>query len=347
MLWNALGGLVDSPPSGSRSQGEGPNGPGNMSDRMVTAMRRWRLGALTLLLAFIVSPMSGGVAQASSLADLSMQGRLVSMELRQAKASKSQARSNLVAQKLAYRNGYHALQAASVAIWMGIPSESTIDAASVDGIKEGIATARNEVAFASQEVNRLRLQMTTLRAQIKAARTEARLERQRAKMAAYARQEVARASSTIACPVQQISAIYSDFGADRPGGPHRGIDIPAPMGTPVFAAWQTLVKETPTGGWMGKGVVLEDGSGNTWWYAHLSRIDVKPGQLVARGQQIGAVGSTGNSSGPHLHFEIHARGITPVDPYTLVSPACGVADPMTHAERVAYESDDDLSADQG
>lgn len=91
---------------------------------------------------------------------------------------------------------------------------------------------------------------------------------------------------------------------------------------------------------MGNGVILRDGANNLWWYAHMSRVDVQVGQRVARGQTIGAVGSSGNSTGPHLHFEIHPRGKRPIDPYSLVAPTCGIFDPLSHAERIAAESDE-------
>ena len=67
------------------------------------------------------------------------------------------------------------------------------------------------------------------------------------------------------------------------------------------------------GGGYGKLVVLRHGQGMTSWYAHLSRIAVRRGQCVAAGATLGRVGSTGNSTGPHLHFELRLRGAA-VDP---------------------------------
>ena len=66
-------------------------------------------------------------------------------------------------------------------------------------------------------------------------------------------------------------------------------------------------------GGYGKLVVLRHGQGMTSWYAHLSRIDVRRGQCVAAGATLGRVGSTGLSTGPHLHFELRLRGAA-VDP---------------------------------
>jgi murein DD-endopeptidase MepM/ murein hydrolase activator NlpD len=101
--------------------------------------------------------------------------------------------------------------------------------------------------------------------------------------------------------------------------PHEGIDVSAPMGAPVVApasgTVQLITHET------GYGLVLEINHGNGIWtkYAHLSRIDVRMGQQVTRGQLIANVGNSGLSTGPHLHYEIHVNGKV-VDPLTYVLP---------------------------
>ncbi len=91
--------------------------------------------------------------------------------------------------------------------------------------------------------------------------------------------------------------------------PHMGIDIAAPVGTPVVASDSGYVVYA---GWdktgYGKIVVINHGNGFTSVYAHLYSILVRKGQNVARGQRIGSVGATGNTTGPHLHFEIRQRG---------------------------------------
>lgn len=298
-----------------------------------------RLSSIALIVASLSMPSAR--ASSSAVEELMFQRQLALAELDQAKDARRSAWLTLHAQRKAYKEAYHQLQAASAAIWMGTEPSHVVDVAYVDGLRSGVAMARSEVTFAGYGVTQAKMRLSELEGKLAVAKHEARLERhrnmeQRVKQAA--RQE---RSATISCPVAQVSAIYADFGAPRPSGPHRGIDIPAPDGSPALAAWYTRVRETVTGGWMGKGIVLEDSAGNTWWYAHLARIDVEVGDVVARGQQIGLVGSTGNSTGPHLHFEIHARGVTPVDPYTLVAPACGAYDSMTPQERVAYEASTD------
>jgi murein DD-endopeptidase MepM/ murein hydrolase activator NlpD len=99
------------------------------------------------------------------------------------------------------------------------------------------------------------------------------------------------------------------------GGPefHQGLDIAAPMGTTVTAAAAGTVIMAQWYGGYGNYVLIDHGGGYSTGYGHLSSIYVSVGQSVARGQAIGAVGSTGQSTGPHLHFEVRIAG-KPVDP---------------------------------
>lgn len=97
---------------------------------------------------------------------------------------------------------------------------------------------------------------------------------------------------------------------------HQGIDLVGRIGTPIYATADGLVINPYSNSSMsgyGKVVVIDHGFGYRTLYAHLSKIAVKPGERVERGQIIGYLGSTGRSKGPHLHYEIHYRG-KPVNP---------------------------------
>jgi murein DD-endopeptidase MepM/ murein hydrolase activator NlpD len=99
------------------------------------------------------------------------------------------------------------------------------------------------------------------------------------------------------------------------GGPefHQGLDIAAPTGTTVTAAAGGTVIMAQWYGGYGNYILIDHGGGYSTGYGHLSAIYVSTGQSVQRGQAIGAVGSTGQSTGPHLHFEVRIAG-KPVDP---------------------------------
>jgi murein DD-endopeptidase MepM/ murein hydrolase activator NlpD len=109
-------------------------------------------------------------------------------------------------------------------------------------------------------------------------------------------------------------AIGDGFGWIPPGRLHTGLDFPEPLGTPIHAGGVGVVSFAGynTGGY-GNLVVISHRLGFESWYAHQSRIAVSVGQSVVGGQTIGYVGSTGHSTGPHLHFEVRHFG-TPVDP---------------------------------
>lgn len=112
-------------------------------------------------------------------------------------------------------------------------------------------------------------------------------------------------SATLVMPSR--GAVSSVFGW-RWGRMHEGIDIAAPMGEPIKAALDGTVTYA---GWMsgyGNFIKLKHSDGVETAYGHCSKIDVKVGESVKKGEVIGAVGSTGNSTGPHLHFEVLVNG---------------------------------------
>ncbi len=99
--------------------------------------------------------------------------------------------------------------------------------------------------------------------------------------------------------------------------PHEGIDVAAPMGAPIIAPASGVVVRVAYENGYGNTLEIDHGNGIVTRYAHCSRIDVKGGQRVTRGQIIAAVGSTGLATGPHLHYEIHINGKV-VNPLTYV-----------------------------
>jgi murein DD-endopeptidase MepM/ murein hydrolase activator NlpD len=107
-------------------------------------------------------------------------------------------------------------------------------------------------------------------------------------------------------------AVVSGFGM-RWGRMHEGIDITASTGTPIRAAAAGTVIHAGWLGGYGNLVVVDHGNGLATAYAHASVIVVSVGQAVSQGETVSLVGSTGNSSGPHLHFEVRVNGIA-VDP---------------------------------
>lgn len=102
--------------------------------------------------------------------------------------------------------------------------------------------------------------------------------------------------------------ITSRFGRRR-SGIHTGLDIATSSGTPLKAAASGTVVYSAWKGSYGNLVIVDHGNGIQTYYAHCSRLYVSVGQTVSQGETIAAVGSTGNSTGPHLHLEIRVNGV--------------------------------------
>ena len=129
---------------------------------------------------------------------------------------------------------------------------------------------------------------------------------------------------------KQLSRIASGFGFRidpiyKTRKSHMGLDFAAPSGTPIYATADGIVKFSgfsPNG--YGNHVVINHGFGYETLYGHMVRVSATQGQQVKRGQVIGYVGSTGKSTGPHLHYEVHKSGVQ-VDPinffYNDLTPA--------------------------
>lgn len=127
------------------------------------------------------------------------------------------------------------------------------------------------------------------------------------------------AAEAVARPVAGTIPSAGNFGGRTVTGcaacstSHQGTDFAAASGTPVFAVMSGTVESAGVLGGYGNQVLLRHADGTETRYGHLSVVGVRAGQVVTVGQQIGAVGSTGVSTGPHLHFEVIAGGRA-VDP---------------------------------
>jgi murein DD-endopeptidase MepM/ murein hydrolase activator NlpD len=129
---------------------------------------------------------------------------------------------------------------------------------------------------------------------------------------------------------KQLSRIASGFGFRidpiyKTPKSHMGLDFAAPTGTPIYATSDGIIKFSgfSTNGY-GNHVIISHGFGYETLYGHMVRVSATQGQQVKRGQVIGYVGSTGKSTGPHLHYEVHKSGVQ-VDPinffYNDLTPA--------------------------
>jgi murein DD-endopeptidase MepM/ murein hydrolase activator NlpD len=123
--------------------------------------------------------------------------------------------------------------------------------------------------------------------------------------------------------------VTSCFG-QRWGRLHAGVDLAAPNGSPIYAAGAGVVVRAGMAEGYGNAVLIDHGNGWLTHYGHMSRIAVTVGQVVAAGESIGDEGSTGHSTGPHLHFEVHQGHYkNPVEPTAWMHqhgvdiPGCG------------------------
>ena len=122
----------------------------------------------------------------------------------------------------------------------------------------------------------------------------------------------------------EMAYISSDYGWRRStvgSANHKGIDLAYDYGTPILAADGGKVIFSGTKGGYGKLIMIEHDNGDVTYYAHCKKLLVSEGDIVAQGEEIALMGSTGTSTGSHLHFEIHPGGGDAVNPTTML-PAC-------------------------
>ncbi|SEN32702.1 Peptidase family M23 [Sphingomonas gellani] len=120
---------------------------------------------------------------------------------------------------------------------------------------------------------------------------------------------------------------------------HAGVDIPGPVGTPVYATADGIIDHASRLGGYGNMVEVDHGKGIATRYGHLSKILVSDGQKVTRGQLIALMGSTGRSTGPHLHYEVRIDGhaVNPIPFLTTADYLLAAKDQSVHAIPVSVD----------
>jgi murein DD-endopeptidase MepM/ murein hydrolase activator NlpD len=152
-------------------------------------------------------------------------------------------------------------------------------------------------------------------AELRAARVQEKADdaaRKEARRAAKAAAEAARPKAVL--PVD--GARFTSGYGSRWGTLHAGIDLAAPIGTPEYAAMDGVVLEAGPASGFGLAVYIQHKNGDVTVYGHMEKILVTAGQVVKAGDTIALLGNNGQSTGPHLHFEVHQGGIngTKIDP---------------------------------
>jgi hypothetical protein len=120
---------------------------------------------------------------------------------------------------------------------------------------------------------------------------------------------------------------------------HAGLDFAAPYGTPIQSTGQGRVIKIGNGHGYGNCVEIDHGYGYTTLYGHMSRVDVREGEYVKKGQVIGKVGSTGTSTAPHCHYEVHLKG-NPINPLQFCIDGLSPSEyqQLVNAAKVANQS---------
>ncbi|CCG02023.1 M23 family metallopeptidase [Blastococcus saxobsidens] len=193
-----------------------------------------------------------------------------------------------------------------LAAGLGLPGApaASAEAASVLDAQAALLTAEEGVEVHPQAS--ISVAEAQARLQEVAASRAARAERQAAEAAAAAAAaEAARPKAVL--PVAG-ARLTSGFGS-RWGTFHYGIDLAAPMRTPEYAAADGVVLRAGSASGFGLAVYILHENGDVTVYGHMDKILVKPGQYVQAGETIALLGNRGQSTGPHLHFEVHQGGL--------------------------------------
>jgi murein DD-endopeptidase MepM/ murein hydrolase activator NlpD len=181
--------------------------------------------------------------------------------------------------------------------------------------RDQVASLRDQLAPAQAQANAQTAAVQATLAQIQGTKTadQAELASIQAASDGISAALRSRGGGTASAPCQ--ARPVADEGVNQPfiPGRHPGIDLHASYGDPIYACRAGTVVSAGWEGGYGNAVVIDHGGGMATLYAHQSRMAVSAGQQVSAGQVIGYIGSTGDSTGPHLHFEVRING-NPVDP---------------------------------
>jgi murein DD-endopeptidase MepM/ murein hydrolase activator NlpD len=192
------------------------------------------------------------------------------------------------------------LQAGSLAVVVSslVLGAEVTQASGADETAGALPAAPAELALIGQPVSAERMAdaATAARRQVEARQKRARALAQRS-------------SGDMLTPTRNYtySAVFGQPGGWS-SGHHTGLDFATATGTPVLSALAGDVVQAGWDGAYGNRIIVRHDNGVKTLYAHLSATSVNVGDKVTRGQRIGAVGTTGNSSGPHLHFEVIKKG---------------------------------------
>jgi murein DD-endopeptidase MepM/ murein hydrolase activator NlpD len=190
------------------------------------------------------------------------------------------------------------------------------------GVKEAeMARIESDAERHQSMLNELEAESNRLTEAIRQAELALAAQRERDRAAQAERDRIAQEqaasnmSAALHWPIANRTRISSPFGSrinpiSGRREHHTGIDVPAPAGTPILAAESGTVILSGYNGGFGNTVIISHGNGMTTLYAHNTRNNVTVGQTVRRGQQIATVGSTGFSTGNHLHFEVRLNGVS-------------------------------------
>lgn len=190
------------------------------------------------------------------------------------------------------------------------------------GYQADIDSGEAEVSALEEDMAKMEKELADLEAQLKREEEEAARRAEEARRAEQARQGTPTSRTydggSLGFPIAWYYRMTSDFGyREHPiyGQvlQHNGVDLSADTGTAIYAAYTGTVVVSTYNSTAGNYIMIDHGSGLMTVYMHCSKLLVSVGESVSKGQTIGLVGSTGNSTGPHLHFSVRLNG-SYVDP---------------------------------